>query len=195
MSFVTEEIEGNEESTYSCRETNLKAQTTTSPNDARWCNHGNQSHWFLPDPTMLINLNALLNKAIASTSQVWTSTILKWSHFISVLKRFLNIQSFYSVNEFLDYECWRCFVRKYCKCCVFVSTFSLFVIIFMTSDCICNHAWFVLWLVLYPNAIWRFDGSLECICKYVKIILSMFPSMASCAYQISWNSTNQYKSY
>jgi hypothetical protein len=92
-----------------------------------------------------------------------SNLVMDKKHIILVLKRFCIIQSFYSVNEFLDYEYCRCFMRKYCKCCVFVCTFSLFVIVFMTSDCICNHAWIVLWLVSY--AIWRFDGSMECICN------------------------------
>jgi hypothetical protein len=46
-------------------------------------------------------------------------------------------------------------MRKYC-------TFSLFVIVFMPSDRICNHAWIVM-TRFYPNAIWRFDGSMEYI--------------------------------
>jgi hypothetical protein len=45
---------------------------------------------------------------------------------------------------------------------IFNYSIVLFVIVFMTSDCICDHAWVVLRLVLYPNAIWWFD-----VCMYV----------------------------
>jgi hypothetical protein len=55
----------------------------------------------------------------------------------------------------------------------------------MTSDGICNHAWIVLWLVLYPNAIWRFDDTMKCICNvctYVRMYACMYMCVYVCMY-------------
>jgi hypothetical protein len=84
-------------------------------------------------------------------------------HFVSARKRFLIIPSFYSINEFLDYED-SINIDDYNN-----NTSALFVYLtycLLTSDYLCNNVFIVLCLVSYSNAIWQTERSTKRIQDY-----------------------------